>query len=110
MNNFLNWKEIDFKQGREGIFYKTVAGKNVQMFYIKMQAGQVTDHKHPEEQMGYILTGQVELTIGDEKKICTPGDAYYIAGNIQHGFKVLGNENLEYIEIFSPPKKEHRNL
>lgn len=110
MSNFSNWNEINFKQGREGIFYKTIAGNNMQMFYIKMQAGQVTDHKHAEEQMGYILVGRVELTIGNQKKICLPGEAYYIPGNVQHGFRPLGDEDLQYIEIFSPPKAEHRSL
>jgi quercetin dioxygenase-like cupin family protein len=107
---YFNWNEIAFQKAREGTFYKTIAGKNMQMFYLKLEPGQITNHNHPQEQIGYILVGKVELTIGTETKICLAGEAYYIPSNLQHGFKVMGDERLEYIEIFSPPKDEHKKL
>jgi len=110
MSNFFDWNEIEFKQKREAVFYKTICGENMQMFVIKLQPGEETNHSHPEEQMGYILSGEVEITIGNEKKKCKIGEVYYIPANIQHGFKVVGDNDLEYIEIFSPPKEEHKNL
>ena len=106
----LNWNKTAFQKARSGTFYKTIAGKNMQMFYLKLEPGQVTNHSHPHEQMGYILAGKVALTIGTETKICLAGEAYYVPSNLQHGFKVMGNECLEYIEIFSPPKEEHKDL
>ena len=65
-------------------------------------------HSHVNEQLGYILSGEVEITIGDEKKICRVGDVYLIPSNISHGFKVLSQEGVEYIELFSPPKNENK--
>ncbi|MCL5260256.1 MAG: cupin domain-containing protein [Gammaproteobacteria bacterium] len=108
--HFFDWNKIDFKLVRKGVWYKTIRGKNMQLFYIKLEPGQFTDHNHPHEQMGYVLGGEIELTIGPEKKICKAGEAYYIPSNIQHGFKTLGNKCAEYIDIFSPTKEEHSKL
>lgn len=107
---FFDWNQVDFKPGKPGASYKTIRGQNMQMFCLRLDPGHVTDHTHPQEQMGYFLSGKVELTIGVEKKICSQGDAYYIPGGVRHGFKVLGDEFVIYLEIFSPPKPEHKNL
>ena len=60
--------------------------------------------------MGYILSGEVEITIGHEKWLCSDGDAYQIPSNLPHGFKPMALEGVDYIEIFSPPKKENQSL
>ena len=39
------------------------------------------------------------------KKILGSSDAYQIPYNIQHDFGILSDEDLEYIEIFNPPKE-----
>ncbi|NGX63468.1 MAG: Bacilysin biosynthesis protein BacB [Candidatus Anoxychlamydiales bacterium] len=103
---FSNFAEMEFKKKKEGIFFKSITGDKIQLAYIKLKPNQITNHSHINEQMGYIISGKVELTIGEEKKICSAGMAYFIPSNIQHGFRVLSDEDLEYIEIFSPPKKE----
>ncbi len=105
---FYDFNRMAFIQKRENVFIKSITGKKLQMLLIRLKSGERTDHSHPQEQMGYILSGQVELTIANEVKICGPGEAYYIPGNIQHGFEVLLEEDLEYIEIFSPPKAENK--
>ena len=107
---FFNIPAMEFKQKKVGIRGKIITGEKMQLCYICLSPGVTTYHSHPHEQMGYILSGKVELTIDDEKKICGPGEAYYIPSNIRHGFKVLPKGDLEYIEIFSPPKEENINL
>jgi len=49
----------------------------------------------------------VELTICDETRVCGPGMGYHVPGGVPHGFRVL-EEDLEFIEVFSPPKDENR--
>lgn len=104
---FYNLPSIDFRKKREGTFFKIITGDKSQMAYILLEPGVTTDHSHENEQMGYILSGEVELTIGEEKKICRSGDAYLVPSGVRHGFHVVGDKNLEYIEIFTPPKKEN---
>lgn len=104
---FYTLSEMKLKQKREGVFAKVMTGQLMQMTLIHLDCGVSTDHSHENEQMGYILSGEVEITISNEKKICKFGDAYLIPSNIQHGFKVLSKKGVDYLEMFSPPKEEN---
>jgi mannose-6-phosphate isomerase-like protein (cupin superfamily) len=102
---FHNLKDIQYKKKRDGVYFKSITGEKSQLTLIKLDPGVTTDHSHINEQMGYIISGKVELRIGDEIRVLKKGDGYYVPSNTIHGFKVLGKESLEYIEIFTPPKK-----
>jgi quercetin dioxygenase-like cupin family protein len=105
---FFNIPSMAYQKKRDRVFIKSVTGEKSQLCFMRLEPGEVTDHHHPQEQIGYILAGQVEITIDGQKKNLGPGDAYYIPGNIQHGFSVLTDETVEYLEIFSPPKAENK--
>ena len=105
---FFHFTETPYKQIRERVAIKPLTGDAVQMLMIKMKPGEKTDHSHYHEQMGYILSGKVALTIAGETQVCGAGDGYHIPSGVQHGFEVLPGEDLEYIEIFCPPKEEHQ--
>jgi quercetin dioxygenase-like cupin family protein len=106
--HFLNFNEIDFTEKHKGMFGKVLTGEKMQLAYVKLEYGIETSHNHPHEQIGYILKGEVEIIIGEEKKRCGAGQAYYIPSNMQHGFKVIAEQGVEYIEVFSPPKVENK--
>ncbi|STM95730.1 barrel cupin 2 domain-containing protein [Escherichia coli] len=42
-------------------------------------------HNHPHEQLTYVLSGEFEFTIGEEKQIVTAGDTLYKAPHVMHG-------------------------
>ena len=106
--SFYDFNQMAFIQKRENVLIKSITGERMEMLVVRLKPGEKTCHSHPQEQMGYILAGKVELTIADEKKICGPGEGYWIPSNVQHGFEVMSEEDLEYIEIFSPPKVENK--
>ncbi len=97
----------NLKKKREGVFLNTLTGEKIQMTYIRLSPGESTNHAHTNEQSGYILKGKVEITINGEKNICKAGDAYIIPSNVSHGFRVPDDGDVEYLEIFSPPKEEN---
>jgi quercetin dioxygenase-like cupin family protein len=76
--------------------------------FIRLEPGESTNHRHHQEQMGYVLSGKVEVTIGEQTQVLGPGEAYYIPDNVKHGFRVTQTEGVEYLEMFSPPKAENR--
>lgn len=97
----------ELKKKRKGVYFNSISGINAQILYIKLESGVTTCHSHPNEQLGYILSGEIELTINGESFICKPNDAYCIPPNVEHGFKVLNDKTAEYLEIFSPIKEEN---
>ena len=105
---FYNLDQMRYKWKREGVYIKVISGENVQMQFAKLEPGFVSDHSHPHEQMGQVISGELELTIAGEKKKCRAGDLYYIPGHVQHSFKVLSEHPIEILDIFSPPKEENK--
>lgn len=57
-------------------------------------------HQHPENQMGMIFTGLVEINVNGEKSVLEPFQQVYIAGtNIPHGSVILSQETVLGVEI-----------
>jgi quercetin dioxygenase-like cupin family protein len=52
-------------------------------------------HKHPNDQLVYVLKGKMRICIGDEENICGPGEGWHIPPNTEHG----GGEYLEDTEL-----------
>ena len=105
---FFNIPSMTYHKKRAGVFIKSITGEKSQLAFIRLESGQVTNHQHPHEQMGYILAGHVEITIDGHTNVLGPGDAYYIPGNAPHGFSVPPGADVEYLEIFCPPKEENK--
>jgi quercetin dioxygenase-like cupin family protein len=66
----------------------------------------VPAHSHKNDQVGYVITGQVEMTIGGEVRICNPGDSYAIPGGIVHSARAIVDSLA--IDAFSPPRDDYR--
>ena len=106
--HFYNMNEIPFRQKREMLDITGKTGKNLQMIIGRLDPGFASDHSHPQEQMGFILSGEIELTIGNETRRCGAGYAYHIPANVHHSFRVVSDSPAEILDIFSPPKDENR--
>lgn len=79
-------------------------GADIIMVEVKMPVGGKHDfHRHPKmNEVIYILKGQAEQWIEDEKKILSAGDSIYIDPNIVHATFNVGEEPLEFLAILSP--------
>jgi len=105
--SFFSLAQHDYQQKRSGVFIKAITGRAAQLCMIKLLPGQTSEHSHAEEQLGYILSGRVVMKIGHEEKELGPGDGYLVPTHVHHAFSVVGEEALEYLEIFCPPKSEN---
>jgi quercetin dioxygenase-like cupin family protein len=95
---------------RERVSAYSISGKAAQLTYVRLEPGEAAHHRHPSEQMGIVLTGSLEISIGAERRVCGPGDGYCIPGDTPRGFEVRGDAPVEYIEVFAPPKSENTCL
>lgn len=64
-----------------------------------------TEHTHPHEQCGYVISGRYLMTVEEREFILEAGDSYAVPGNIPHSFKVL--EAGEVIDVFTPHRKDY---
>jgi quercetin dioxygenase-like cupin family protein len=65
----------------------------------------VPAHKHPHEQIGYVVSGRMEFTIGDEVRVLGAGDAYLMPGNVGHSTRAL--EDSVVVDVFSPVREDY---
>ena len=61
-------------------------------------------HEHYHSQVTYVVSGEFELTIGNETKIMKGGDAFYIPPHVMHGAICLKSGVL--IDVFSPIRED----
>ncbi len=64
-----------------------------------------TEHTHPQEQCGYIISGRYRMTVEEQEFILEAGDSYAIPGNVPHSFQVL--EAGEVVDVFTPHRKDY---
>jgi quercetin dioxygenase-like cupin family protein len=104
---FCKQEKNGFQQSIPGAALKTrVYGDKTQFVEFKLEAGHTLPmHSHPEEQTGYLVSGSIVLTIGDEAFKVTPGDSWCIPGNVLHGAEIILDSIA--IEVFSPVRKEY---
>jgi transcriptional regulator with XRE-family HTH domain len=58
---------------------------------------------HDAEEGGVVLSGRLELTIGDETHLLGPGDAYLFSSRLPHRFRNAGSEDCVLVSACTPP-------
>ncbi|SLN53904.1 HTH-type transcriptional regulator PuuR [Roseovarius litorisediminis] len=60
-------------------------------------------YEHEGEEGGIVISGRVEVTVGDQRKILGPGDAYFFQSSKPHRFRQVGPEESVIISACTPP-------
>jgi len=100
----------DFKElePEKGFLVRVVCGENLMFSHVNLDPHSTASlHIHPQEQMGIILEGEFEMTIGDETKLLQKGDMYRVPPNITHG-GLTHNEPALILDVFSPPREQYK--
>jgi quercetin dioxygenase-like cupin family protein len=92
-----------------GVHRKTLSyGENAMICQITFApGGYVPLHDHPNEQTGYVISGILRLTIGEDVLILEPGETYVIPGNTPHD--ATADEPTVVLDIFSPPREDYKD-
>ena len=104
---FQRKSDAGYRPVLEGIELKTLAhGERTLLAEFRLAAGAVLPrHRHPHEQTGYLVTGRLRLTVGEETFEVAPGDAWAIAPDVEHGGEALGDAVA--VEVFSPVREDY---
>lgn len=99
----------------EGIEWEDVApgmrrkfmGYNDEIMMVQVQfdkGGIGARHAHVHSQTTYVVSGEFEVAIGDDKKVLKAGDGFFIPPNLEHGAVCLEAGML--IDVFSPIRED----
>ena len=84
-----------------------VWGDNMHLveFHVPKGSG-VPVHNHMHDQVGYVVSGRLEFSIGDAMRELGPGDAYLVPSNVVHSSRAL--EDVVVIDVFSPVREDYK--
>ena len=83
-----------------------VHGARTLMTEFRLEQGAVLPkHSHPHEQTGYLVSGRMELTIGNETQAVRPGDSWCIPGDMDHS--AVAAADSVAIEVFCPVREDY---
>lgn len=91
-----------------GAWRRTLAtGERMMISHVTLDRGTAVPlHKHPHEQVGYILAGRIRMTIASKVHEFEPGDSYFIPGGVEHD--AVAVTDCIVLDMFSPPREEYR--
>lgn len=90
-----------------GIELRTVAGEALMLSVVTFEPdAEVPDHAHPHEQMGFLVSGTLEFTIGGLTRTLHAGDLWRIPGGIPHRVVARGGPAVA-LDCFHPIREDY---
>jgi quercetin dioxygenase-like cupin family protein len=94
----------------EGATARALHGEQLTMAVVDLEPGvAVPEHRHPNEQLGFVVEGAVTMTVGGDSRELRRGETYVIASNVPHA-AVAGPEGATVVDIFNPPRADWEQL
>jgi quercetin dioxygenase-like cupin family protein len=90
-----------------GISIKTLCyGENMLMSEFILEKGaMLPSHEHPYEQTGYLVKGNIRLTVDGISQNILPGDSWSIPKDVTHFAEIISDSVA--IEVFSPARQDY---
>ena len=89
-----------------GAVARAVHGDRITMAAVDLDPDLlVPEHRHENEQLGFILEGSVTMIIGGEEQELQVGDAYRIPSNVPHSAR-SGSRGATVMDVFAPTRAD----
>lgn len=90
-----------------GVEILTNAGEALMFSLVTFEPNSlVPDHAHPHEQMGVMISGRLEFTVGGHTRILGPGDLWRIPGGVLHRVRALDGPAVA-LDVFHPIRDDY---
>jgi quercetin dioxygenase-like cupin family protein len=90
-----------------GVEIRTTAGDKLMLSVVQLEPGSVVaSHSHPHEQMGILLEGHLEFTVGGVTRVLGPGDMWRIPGGVVHSVRALVHP-ARALDVFHPIREDY---
>jgi len=100
-------KNIKPKELVPGITGYYAHGSSMSFGYVELKAGSnIPMHQHVHEQITYIMEGELDMVIGGQPCLLTPGMYYVIPSNTPHS--AIAKTDCKVIDAFSPVREDYK--
>jgi quercetin dioxygenase-like cupin family protein len=105
LTGFGSLKAVTTERINDKITRKIVAGeRGMIVWWSNKKGAHAQAHKHPHEQIFWVISGKMDFRMGSERRLCGPGDVCVIPGGVEH--EAWFPEDCEVIDVFSPPRED----
>jgi quercetin dioxygenase-like cupin family protein len=104
---FRTWNGRDLFAIFPGVKLHAIGGEQVLLCRVVYEPGKsVQRHAHAEsEQVMVVVEGEVEVTIGDERRTLRPGDVCVVNRGVEHELQSVGG--VTFFEALAPVPLDH---
>jgi quercetin dioxygenase-like cupin family protein len=94
----------------QGITARAIEAEKMTIAVVDLDASAaLPEHRHENEQLGFVIAGTITMTIGGEKRELHAGDMYAIPSDVPHS-AVAGPEGAVVADVFAPPRADWHSM
>lgn len=105
---FYRWDDMPKERLTDYLDRRFLCGERVMLSHVYLKKDcQVPKHHHENEQVSYILEGEVLFKLGpneDKEQLLRAGDVLVIPSNLPHSAVAL--EDSLSLDVFTPPRQD----
>ena len=110
MSIFEKFNDQRPRQIWDGIQARVITGERTTLALVDLEPNvDLQEHHHANEQLGFVLQGELIFTIGGETRTVTAGDTYNIAADVPHS-AVAGPSGCVVVDVFTPVREDWEGL
>jgi quercetin dioxygenase-like cupin family protein len=110
MATFSNFNSQQVRQIWDGIQGRVVTGERMTLALVDIEPNaKLQEHHHENEQMGFIVQGELDFTIGGETRTLHAGDTYVIRSDTPHD-AAAGPDGCVVVDVFAPVRADWEKL
>ena len=106
--NTINKENVQPIKALEGVFRKTlIYNDDLMLCHFSLEKNaEIPMHSHDEQQIGYMIKGNIKFLTENGDFIAKEGDSYVFDSNEKHGALIL--EYSEVIDVFNPSRDDYK--
>lgn len=102
---FVSWGELEPLEMVPGLEFQPVLGEGVMVNFVSFDPHtEAPLHWHEEEQISFVLEGELEFEVAGETQTLRRGQAVVIPPNVPHAARTYDGSCLE-VDVFHPPRR-----
>jgi quercetin dioxygenase-like cupin family protein len=106
MTNLADLADLPALQIWDDVVARRVQGERLTLAVVELAPNAaVPEHRHPNEQCGLVIEGEMRFRIADEERVLGPGGTWRIVGDTPHQV-VAGPEGAVVIDVFAPARED----
>jgi len=106
MDTFQSVSKLKPTRVWDGVLARTVNGDRLSIGFVDIEPNvQVPEHRHENEQVGFVLRGSVTMVVGGNARELRVGETYTIASQLPHSAKA-GKDGVSVVDVFAPVRED----